>query len=127
MGLFDFLKKGMAGGGTGAGGSDGNAAAIKKADINEAQEFLAADPTAVLIDVREPEEYMDGHVPGSMNVPVRDLAMAVSAFPDRALPIAVYCRSGVRSRRAAELLQGLGFTNITDLGGILAYKGELET
>ena len=126
MGLFDFLKK--AGNGNGDGtGTGGNAAAIKKGDINEASGYLGADPAAVLIDVREPEEYMEGHVPGSMNVPVRDLAMAASAFPDRALPVYVYCRSGVRSRRAAEILQGLGFTNITDLGGILAYKGELET
>ena len=107
MGLFDFLKK-------------------NKIDINEAVANLRNEPSAVLIDVREPMEYAAGHIPGSMNIPVGSLQMAESAFPDKTVPVYVHCQTGRRSKTAAAILKEAGFTLVTDLGGINAYKGPLE-
>ncbi len=107
MGLFDFLKK-------------------NKVDINEAVAGLADQKDAALLDVRELQEYVEGHIPGSMNVPVQNIEMAGMAIPDKETPIYVYCLSGMRSRYAAARLRELGFQNVTDLGGIHSYKGPLE-
>ena len=107
MGLFDFLKK-------------------NKVDINEAVAGLADQKDAALLDVRELQEYVEGHIPGSMNVPVQNIEMAGMAIPDKETPIYVYCQSGMRSRFAAARLRELGFQNVTDLGGIQSYTGPLE-
>ncbi len=81
---------------------------------------------AILIDVREPDEFEKGRIPGARNVPaqkLRDFALEVT---DRDTPIYVYCQSGVRSARAVRVLRGVGFTAVTDLGGIVHYTGQQE-
>ena len=108
MGFFDFLKK-------------------NKIDINEAVAALKDQEGAQLIDVREVEEYLEGRIPGSMNIPVQNIEMAAMAYQDKDIPIYVYCASGMRSRFAAAKLRNYGFTNVTDLGGINSYNGPLET
>ena len=108
MGLFDsFLKN--------------------KIDINEAVAGLKDVPGAVLVDVREPMEYAAGHIPGSTNIPVGSLKMAADAFAEKSVPIYVYCQSGMRSRKAAAILREAGFSNVTDLGGINAWRGPEES
>ena len=97
-----------------------------KTDINEAVAGLNDNPQAVLLDVREPSEYASGHIPGSRNYPVGSIAKSCSDFPDKDAPIYVYCQSGVRSSAAAKTLRNAGFTNVTDLGGIMRYKSALE-
>ena len=88
-------------------------------------EFYAQE-NAILIDVRQPDEYAQGHIPGARSVPLqksRDFSLEVT---DPDTPIYVYCLSGGRSARAVRALRGVGFTAVTDLGGINAYTGELE-
>ena len=95
-------------------------------DINKIRDRLRDEPDAVLLDVREPEEYRAGHIPGSINYSVRNLETTCSALPDENAPVYVYCQSGRRSGQAKKILESAGFTNVTNLGGIMSYRGELE-
>ena len=105
MGLFDFL------GGT---------------DINQGVVQWKNTPDAVLVDVREQDEYAQGRVPGSKNVPLSALQTIERVCPDKTAPLFVYCLSGARSRQATAQLQAMGYTNVTNIGGISRYRGELE-
>ena len=81
-------------------------------------------PGAVLLDVRTPEEYAAGHIPGSRNVPLDELHR--SELPeDPETPLFVCCLSGARSRQAALLLRQAGYGDVTDLGGIQNYHGKV--
>ena len=89
------------------------------------KEFYAQE-NAILIDVRQPDEFEKGRIPGARNVPsqkLRDFSLEVT---DKDTPIYVYCLSGARSARAVRALRGVGFINVIDLGGIQSYTGELE-
>ena len=85
-----------------------------------------AQENAILIDVRQPDEFEAGHIPGARNVPTQKLRDFSLEVTDPDTPIYVYCLSGARSARAVHALRGAGFTAVTDLGGINAYTGELE-
>lgn len=106
MGIFDFFRG---------------------PDINQEMEAYHGEPNAVLLDVRTPEEYWAGHIPGSRNLPLDALDGAEFLLgADRDVPVYVYCHSGSRSRQAASLLGGLGYRNVKNMGGIAAWKGEVE-
>ncbi len=79
-------------------------------------------PGATLIDVRTPEEYAEGHIPGARNIDIEGDAFVSSIEAlDHSAPYFVYCRSGNRSGQAVAFMKQQGFTNITELsGGILA-------
>lgn len=80
----------------------------------------------VLIDVREPEEFAAGRVPGAINLPVGSLPLAASGL-DRHAEILVICRSGRRSITASKRLLKAGFTNVRDVqGGTAGWTGPLE-
>lgn len=97
-----------------------------KPENNAGVEACARTPDAVLLDVRTREEYAAGHIGGSRNLPLELLpAAAPRELPDRGAPLYVYCRSGGRSRRAAALLKRMGYTNVTDIGGIADYRGRV--
>ena len=81
---------------------------------------------AILLDVRQPDEYEKGHVPGARSVPLQKLRDFSLEVTDRTTPLFVYCLSGARSARAVRALRGVGYTDVTDLGGINSYTGELE-
>ena len=105
MGFFDFLKG---------------------PDINQGvKEYSAADG-AVLLDVRTPDEYRQGHIPGSKNVPLQSIEKVASMIENKAAPIFVHCLSGARSRQATAVLQLMGYTNVKNIGGISAYTGKVE-
>lgn len=97
---------------------------ISMADLAGA---LAQEQNAILLDVRTPEEYNGGYIPGAINLPSQSITAETAAaiLPDKNQPIYVYCRSGNRSRAAAEALVRLGYTNITESGGIMDWTGEL--
>ena len=84
-------------------------------------------PEAILLDVRQPDEYVRGHVPGARSVPLQKLRDFSLEVTDLETPVYLYCLSGARSHRAATALKGVGFTKVYDLGGINDYNGELET
>ena len=95
-------------------------------DIHEGLEQYDVLPDARLIDVRTEHEYRMGHIPGSENIPVDRIESILELTQDREVPLFVYCRSGARSRRAADELARMGFVSVTNLGGILAYRGTVE-
>jgi len=85
----------------------------------EAKMRLDRDAEVILLDVRTKEEYGDGHIEGSILIPVDNLEEeAGKNLPDKETPIFVYCRSGNRSLVAANILVDRGYTNVYDLGGI---------
>ena len=99
---------------------------LKGPDINQGIQDCKVISGAVLLDVRTPQEYGEGHIPGSRNVPLQSLD-GVEAVTDRKdTPIFVYCYSGSRSRQAASMLAEMGYTNVKNLGGISDYKGKVE-
>lgn len=84
-------------------------------------------PGAVLVDVRRPDEYSQGHLPGAVSIEVTapDFARRVAAL-DKHAPTYLYCRSGARSANAAGLLTQAGFTNVHNLlGGVLEWPQSL--
>ena len=90
---------------------------------------LIADPSVQLLDVRTQEEFDEGHISGALLVDVNDSAFVENALAviDRQRPVAVYCRSGRRSARAASQLanQGLTVTNLN--GGVIAWQDNGKT
>jgi rhodanese-related sulfurtransferase/rubrerythrin len=80
-----------------------------------------------LLDVRQPEEYAQGHLPGSLLIPLGELHQRLGEL-DRSRTAIVYCRSGVRSANAAGVLLNAGFGDVRNLsGGILAWRGTVAT
>ena len=82
----------------------------------------------VVLDVREQEEYDTGHIPGAVLLPVGmiDEETAADAIPEKDTMVLVYCRSGNRSKTAAQTLADLGYTNIYEFGGINTWPYEVE-
>lgn len=105
MGFFDFLKG---------------------PDINQGIKEYRATDGAVLLDVRTPSEYREGHIPGSKNVPLQFIDKVADMIDNKATPIFVHCLSGARSRQAASVLQRMGYGNVKNIGGISTYAGKVE-
>jgi len=101
MGLFGFSKK-------------------MDAYVQEAQE-----QGIELLDVREPDEFQRGHVKGAVNIPLGSIERVERRFKDKDAPIYVYCLSGGRSSQACRQMKAMGFTNVTNIGGIRSYGGEV--
>ncbi|WP_067617789.1 rhodanese-like domain-containing protein [Alicyclobacillus acidiphilus] len=92
---------------------------------DELKEILAEGRMQV-IDVRTPEEYAEGHIPGVPLKPMQEVAEWMNDL-DPSQPYVFVCRSGNRSQRVAEFLQANGFTNVANYrGGMLVWDGELE-
>lgn len=91
---------------------------IQEIDINAAEVHIAqAD---ILIDVREPEEYRQGHIPGAINMPRGLLEFQMSGQPalqSRDLSIVLYCKTSGRAALAARSLQEMGYLNIYSISG----------
>ena len=105
MGIFDFFKH---------------------PDINQGVQEYKNAAGAVLLDVRTPQEYREGHIPGSQNVPLQQLDKVEEVTENKDTVLYVYCRSGARSRQAVSLLNHMGYTNVHNIGGIVAYSGKVE-
>ena len=100
---------------------------FKQPDIHKGLKEYAQTKNAVLLDVRTPQEYREGHIPGSNNVPLRQLDKSSSVAENKDTPLFVYCYSGGRSRQATAILQHMGYTNVQNIGGIGAYQGKVES
>ena len=99
---------------------------FKQPDINKGLKEYAEAENAVLLDVRTPQEYGEGHIPGSKNVPLQTLDKVRSVAENKDTELFVYCYSGARSRQATAMLQHMGYTNVRNIGGIAAYQGKVE-
>lgn len=105
MGLFNFLKA---------------------PDMDQGLKEYREIPGAVLLDVRTPEEYREGHIPESKNVPLQAIEKVASVAHNKDTSLFVYCHSGARSRQAAGALRQMGYSDVRNLGGILSYTGKVE-
>ena len=85
----------------------------------DARKLVAAG--ARLLDVRSPEEYARGHLAGALNIPVQELDRRVAEVGPTDGELVVYCRSGHRSSRAAEILRQHGFSKVHNLGPMTAW------
>jgi rhodanese-related sulfurtransferase len=100
--------------------------AVKKSPIDKGVERFRKTPGAVLLDVRTVEEYASSHILGSTNIPLQQIQDVEIVVTDKNTPLFVYCRSGRRSGEATTWLKNAGYTDVTNIGGIIYYKGELE-
>lgn len=93
-----------------------------------AKEMMRADDSLVVVDVRTQDEYAEGHIPGAICIPNESIVDAQPAeLPDLEQTILVYCRSGRRSKEAAQKLADMGYTNVYEFGGIIDWTGEVVT
>ena len=95
---------------------------LHKTNITDAVEECRRTPGAILLDVREADEFRSGHIPGAINAPLFGIEMVT--LPKDS-PLYVYCLRGTRSRRAVGILKRRGY-DAKSIGGIASYKGELE-
>lgn len=105
MGFFDFFKM---------------------PDINQEIQAYKETEGAILLDVRTSQEYREGHIPGSKNVPLQSIQNISSVTSQKDTPLFVYCHSGNRSRQAVDFLTHMGYTNVKNSGGIASYTGKME-
>lgn len=104
--------------------------APRKEDVltpEEAKARIDANPNLILLDVRTQEEYDQGHIPGAVCLP-NEMITTDMPFPfGQDAEILLYCRSGRRSAEAAKKLRDMGFSNVSDLGGIIDWPYETTT
>ena len=100
---------------------------FKGPDLEAGLARFRETPGAVLLDVREADEFAAGHLPGSVNLPLSAVDTAETLLPDRDTPIFAYCLVGSRSRQAVGRLRSLGYRQAESIGGIRSYRGELES
>ena len=100
-------------------------AAVREIDTAGAEEEIAAGD-AVILDVREPDEYEQGAIPGAVHIPRGTLETSVEGrIPDKSSHLVVYCAGGTRSAFAAQTLQELGYTDVASVaGGFNKWKDE---
>ena len=93
----------------------------------EAKKIMDTEEGYIILDVRSQEEFDQGHIPGAILIPDNEIeAKAETVLTDKNQQILVYCRSGRRSKLAAEALVKLGYTNIKEFGGIIDWPYEVE-
>lgn len=99
-------------------------AATEQADVESVHEALAGGEGVTVVDVREPEEYEAGHVPGAKHIPRGVLELkAAEELPDRDARIVVHCALGGRGALAARTLAEMGYSNVVNMeGGVAAWE-----
>ena len=112
---------------TGCAAPSAGAESYRRITMQEAIDMMSAETGYIILDVRTAEEYAAGHIPGAINIPNESIGTsAPPALPDKDQLILVYCRSGRRSKLAAETLAQLGYTNVKEFGGIIDWPYETE-
>lgn len=97
------------------------AVSVRQTDIATLKSDLDGGRVKLLIDVRTPEEYANGHVPGALNLPLDQLEGRVKEIPDPASEVHVICQSGRRSQLASSQLAALGFRPVNVQGGTAGW------
>ena len=109
-------------------GSNDTAKSYTQISQEEAKEMMAKDDGHIVVDVRRQDEYDAGHIPGSILIPNESIGTEQpEELPDLNQIILIYCRSGNRSKQAAQKLYNMGYTNIYEFGGINTWTGEIVT
>ncbi len=106
-------------------GVSGSGSSYQQISMEKAMELMETEKNYIILDVRTEEEYVEAHIPGAICVPNESIGVGeIPELPQKDQLILVYCRSGSRSKRAAQKLAKLGYTNIMEFGGILDWPGE---
>ena len=109
-----------------ADGKEQAMAAFRRVSSDEAAKMMAAEQGYLIVDVRTSGEFAGGHIPHAINIPNESInTTPPKELPDKAQKIFVYCRSGARSKDAAQKLVHMGYTNIVDFGGIIDWHGDV--
>ncbi|GAI00817.1 unnamed protein product [marine sediment metagenome] len=94
---------------------------VNDISVEEVYEIIiSSNQDYIILDVRTPDEFKEGHIERAILIPVLELESRLGELP-KDKPIIIYCRSGIRSRNAADILVENGFTQIYDMGGILDW------
>lgn len=97
----------------------------RQISMEEAVILMAEETDYIILDVRRPDEFAAGHIPGAINVANETIGTSeIPELPRKEQLILLYCRSGRRSKEAAEKLVRLGYTNVVEFGGINDWTGE---
>lgn len=95
---------------------------------DKAMQIMEEETDYLIVDVRRPDEFAEGHIEGAINVPNEEIADEVlEELPDTDQLLLVYCRTGRRSKEAAEKLAEIGYTNVYEIGGINTWPGTIVT
>ena len=93
---------------------------------DQAKALMDSETNYIIIDARTQSEYDEGHIKGAILIPETEISKrAEKELPDKNQLILVYCRSGRRSKIAAQALVDLGYTNVKEFGGIIDWKYEI--
>ena len=98
---------------------------LRKNDLEAGLRLYQETEGALLIDVRNREEYAEGHVPGSINLSLKQLRQIDEIAAGYDQPLFLYCLSGARSSQAEAMLKDQGYKNVQSIGGVQGYKGQL--
>ena len=99
---------------------------IKHVSMDEIVQIMNENKNYIILDVRTIAEYNEGHIPNAICIPNETIGNnTINELSDKEQLILIYCRSGNRSKQAAEKLKKLGYTNLIEFGGIIDWKGEI--
>ena len=105
----------------------GEKAMYEQITPEEAKKIMDSGEEYIILDTREQDEFDEGHIAGAILIPYTEIEnKAEEMLPDKDKLILVYCRSGRRSKIAAESLAKLGYTNVKEFGGIIDWPYEIE-
>ena len=102
------------------------AAEYRMVTMDEAIELMETEDDYIILDVRTEQEYAEGHIPGSVNIPLQSIDKVASLVENKDRPLYVYCQSGFRSGQASDELRQMGYSNVKNIGGFAAYSGKVE-
>ena len=95
---------------------------------DEAMQMMQDESDFLIVDVRRPDEFAEGHIAGAINVPNEEISDEMpELLPDKDQLILIYCRSGNRSKEASQKLADIGYTKVYEFGGINTWEGEIVT
>ena len=95
---------------------------------DEAMQMMQEQTDYLIVDVRRPDEFAEGHIAGAINVPNEEIIDEMpELLPNKDQLLLIYCRSGNRSKEASKKLADIGYTNIYEFGGINTWEGEIVT
>ena len=106
---------------------EGEKVMYEKITPEEAKNIMDSGEEYIVLDTREQSEFDEGHIPGAILIPYTEIEdKAEEMLPDKDAQILVYCRSGRRSKIAAQSLADMGYTDIKEFGGIIDWPYEIE-
>ena len=100
----------------------------KQISQDEAMKIMEEESGFLIVDVRRPDEFAEGHIEGAINVPNEGITDEMpEELPDKDQLLLIYCRTGRRSKEASEKLAKIGYTNVYEFGGISTWTGTIVT